>query len=390
MTRSHPSLLKSIQLAAATIVLATLGVALIANGKTSTDVRSRAANPVIVDSAVCPSPPAFTGTQPIAAYQFTYPAIIRSADNTSWRMFTGGIASRMPLSIRQQDQRSLIRFPDSQEEIWMSTSKDLANWSLPKFSFRMLPETQIAFQQNKLYKDIYPNSFSGKCTQLGNSLCNVQINDPSVVRYNGSLYLYFTMLENYRWYDGTYGVLGSSGPQNPTEQNRHSIGLAVSGDDGKNWAFVGKIIPEHPTDSDGKSVLGAWAPSAIVIGDRVDVYFHDALGTQQYVAQLKGGVSIQKLERLNKSDSVYRVNMDIIRSGNLFEATFNDASFNIVRTYFSGPQDFGKLCNTKIIVPADATHKWPTPHQVIDGDKVHLFFWQLENPSSIHHWVRAR
>ncbi len=377
------------QVAGMTIVIAILGVVLVSNGKSSTEVRSRAANTVIIDSNMCPKPSKFAGTAPIPAYQFTYPSIIKSSDQESWLLFTGGIASRMPANIRLQDAQSQIRFSDSQEEIWRSTSKDLVNWSLPKFAFNILPETKIAFRQNQMYKDVFPKSFTSTCRSLNSSECNVQINDPSAVRYNNSIYLYFTILENYRWYDGTYGVLGSNGPQNPTEQNRHSIGLAVSGDDGKNWAFVGKIIPEKSTDSEGKEVLGAWAPSAIVIGDRVDVYFHDALGTKQYVAQLKGGVSIQKLERLNKTDSEYRVNMDVIKSGNLYELTYNDASFNIVRTYFSSPQDFGKLCSAKIIVPADATHKWPTPHQIIDGDKIHLFFWQFENPSLIHHWIRS-
>ena len=201
--------------------------------------------------------------------------------------------------------------------------------------------------------------------------------------------MYFSIFENYRWFDGSLGGLTINGPTNPADQNRHSIGLAVSANDGRTWAFVDKIIPESINDSDGNPVLGAWSPSAVVVNsNQVDVYFHDALGTKQYVAQLLGGVGLISLERLNKSDTTYRANLDVISHGDLYELTYNDQPFNIVRTFLSTPSNFGTLCSENIIVPANPSQRWPTPHQIIDGNKVHLYFWQFESGADIHHWVR--
>lgn len=358
--------------------------------KINTDSRSQAASIRNAQSAVCPNPPPFQPSTPIQSYQLTYPALVPSSDGKEWLLFAGGIASQIPSTVREKSPNSRIFYPISQEEIWLFRSKNLTQFTEPTHSFRVLPETKVSFKQNKTYAEVFPSGFRTGCSMLPDEACNVQINDPSVVRFNGALYMYFTILENYRWYEGTYGLVGSNGPENPTEQNRHSIGLAVSADDGKNWAFVDKVLTENFKDSDGKNVLGAWAPSAVVVNDkRVDIYFHDALGTKQYVAQLNGGVAVDKIVRLNANDSTYRVNLDVVRTGNLWEMTYNDASFNVVRTYFSSPSNFGKLCRESVVVPADSSSQWATPHQVKIGTTVHLFFWKMSDASVIHHWTRT-
>lgn len=337
-------------------------------------------------STSCPVIPAFSASTPIQAYQFTYPSVVRSMDDSQWLMVTGGIVSLMPESVRSQAPggASHIRYGASQEELWIARSKDLITWSQPSFAFNILPETSVAFKESKQYKDVFSTAFKSGCNALPNGNCNVQINDPSVVKFNGSLYMYFTILENYRWYDGSISLTDTA------ERNRHSIGLAVSNDDGKHWAFVDKIIPEQTTDTSGKLVDGAWAPSAIVVkSDQIDLYFHDAFGTKQYVAQLSNGVTIKQLNRLNKNDSNYRVNVDVIRNGSVNEMVYNDENFNIVRTFFTSPEDFGSLCTSTIVVGSNSTSKWPTPHQVIDNGKVHLFFWEMGNPTYNHHWIRS-
>lgn len=352
------------------------------------DIRSRASGVQITNATVCPASKPYGAVGVIPSYQLTYPAIVKLAGNT-WMMLVGGIATQIPASMRSQAnlKATHIRYPEAQEELWRMTSNDLIQWSPPVFSFGIYPDTPVSFKQQSPYKGVYPNAFKLGCTTLTASMCNVQINDASVVRFNNVLYAYFSILENYRWYDRS---LGNIGPSNPSQQNKHAIGLAVSGDEGKSWAFVDKVITESPKDADGNSILGAWAPSAVVTKtDEVQVYFHDALGTKQYVGTLKDGASLTRIDRLNKADSGYRVNLDVTKNGTLYEVVYNDAQFNIVRTFFSNPADFGRLCKEEIIVPASADSKWPTPHQVIDNGKVHLFFWKFSDASVIHHWVRA-
>lgn len=351
------------------------------------DIRSRASGTQVNNATVCPTPKPHSAVGAIPSYQLTYPSIIKSTTN-GWVMFVGGIVSQIPSSVRGQANLAPnhIRYPEAQEELWRMTSNNLMQWSTPKFSFGIYADTPVSFKQQLSYKQVYPKAFKLGCATLTASMCNVQINDPSVVRFNNALYAYFSILENYRWYDGS---LGTVGPSNPSQQNSHAIGLAVSGDEGKSWAFVDKVISENPKDAEGNVILGAWAPSAVVTKtDEVHVYFHDALGTKQYVATLTGGASLSRVERLNKTDSVYRVNLDVIKNGNVYEAVYNDANFNIVRTFFSSQTDFGKLCKEDIVVPANADTKWPTPHQVIDNGRVHLFFWKFSDASMIHHWAR--
>ena len=340
-------------------------------------------------SISCPNPPPFSPLSPIDNHNFTYPSIIKNSP-TEWLMFSGGLTSQLPDSVRSNIPSSHFIYPLSQEEIWVSKSSDLLSWSTSRPSLTILPETPVSFKNNESYQMIYPKGFKTGCASLtSNSQCNVQINDPSAVVFNNNIYMYFTILENYRWYDGTLGTIVEGGPNNPSQQNIHSIGLAVSSDSGANWAFVDKVVLESETDSQGQPILGAWAPSAVVTSPtNVDIYFHDANGTKQYVAHLEGGSSLKRIDRLNQHDTIYRTNLDVIRNGPNYEAVYNDSSFNIVRTYFTSPTDFGIACETSLIVPADSTHTWPTPHQVIVNNKVHLFFWQFQSPGSIMHWVR--
>jgi hypothetical protein len=252
-----------------------------------------------------------------------------------------------------------------------------------------MPETPVVFKNSGSYASVFPNGFKTGCSGLPGKKCNVQINDPSAVRFNNSTYLYFSILENYRWYDGSLGSLVNGNPSNPDQQNRHSIGLAVSADAGKNWAFVGKIITEDARDEEGNNILGAWAPSAVVNGEKVEVFFHDAHGTKQYVASLRGGASLEKITRLNKKDSTYRANLDVIKDGGRYIAMYNDSSFSIVEHVFTNPSDFGQTCPTKTIVPASPGVLWPTPHQIMVNGKTHLYFWKLGETNTIHHWVRS-
>lgn len=331
--------------------------------------------------------PRFSASTPLTVPNFTYPALV-SGNNNTHLLFVGGLTSTLPAPLKNLPGRT--RFPISQEEIWRLTSTDLKTWSAPTPSFALMPETPVSFKGNRPYSSVYPNGFKSGCSSLPNQQCNVQINDPTVIRFNSNLYLYFSILENYRWYDGTLGKIENNNPTNPAEQNRHSIGLAVSGDDGKNWAFVDKIIPENTKDDTGNPILGAWAPSALVTGtDTVELYFHDALGTKQYVATLKGGVSPTSITRLNPRDEIYRTNLDVIQHGNQKIMLYNDSNFSIVQTIFTRPEDFGLTCPPQTIVPGNSSTLWPTPHQYLHNNTLHLYFWQFGATQTIHHWVRS-
>ncbi len=341
-------------------------------------------NEVSVGSSVC-STASYGADTPITVPGLTYPAIVQNNPN-SFSLYVGGLTKDLPANLRSNPAR--LRFPASQEELWVSSSSDLKSWSQFAPSLTILPETPVVFKNNSSYKTVFPKGFKVGCAALPGSQCNVQINDPSAVRFNNTTYLYFSILENYRWYDGSMGSLVGGNPNNPSEQNRHSIGLAVSGDDGKNWAFVGKVIVEDARDDEGNVILGAWAPSAVVNGERVEVYFHDALGTKQYVASLKGGASLEKITRLNKKDSTYRTNLDVVKDGNRYIAMYNDSNFSIVEHVFTSHSDFGVTCPNKTVVPASTGVLWPTPHQIIVNGKSHLFFWKLGEINTLHHWVR--
>ena len=343
-------------------------------------------NEVRVGNSVC-STASYGADTPIAVPGLTYPAIVQNNPN-SFSLYVGGLTKDLPANLRSNAARQ--RFPASQEEVWVANSSDLKSWSQFAPSLTILPETPVVFKNSSSYKTVFPNGFKVGCAALPGSQCNVQINDPRAVRFNNTTYLYFSILENYRWYDGSMGSLVGGNPNNPSEQNRHSIGLAVSSDDGKNWAFVGKVIVEDARDDEGSVILGAWAPSAVVNGERVEVFFHDALGTKQYVASLKGGASLEKITRLNKKDSTYRTNLDVVRDGNRYIVLYNDSNFSIVEHVFTSIADFGVTCPNKTVVPASAGVLWPTPHQIIINGKSHLFFWKLGEINTIHHWVRSQ
>lgn len=353
-------------------------------------------NEIRTSSTFC-STPSFTdiGAIPVPN-NLTYPSALKTTDGT-YLMFVGGLTSKLPANLTRDAARRV--FGSRQEEIWLMTSPDSTNWTPPLFSFAITPDTPVAFKNNQPYKTVYPNSFKKNCqiaqekcsrngdctTQKVITQCNAQINDPTAVNLNGTLYLYFTILENYRWFSGSVdGIptpLKNGEPTRPELQNIHSTGLAVSSDNGKSWAFVDKVIPENATDSTGQPILGAWAPSAIVTPDNnVDVYFHDAFGTKQYVAHLAGGANLTSITRLNPSDLTYRVNLDVISyQGNLL-AAFNDDKFNIAMTRFSNPQDFARSCPTNIAIPSNAHATWPTPNLFINNNKLNLYFWHYQNP----------
>src|SRR3989338_7219789 len=334
---------------------------------------------------------------PIPSNEINYPFVIEKiGESNKWLMFTGGFAHKATaemLSTTPERDSSHIKYLLAQEEIWISDSNDLITWSTPRFAFRIKPDTPVTFKGNRPYSEVYPTGFGNNCQAFQNGQCNVQINDPSVVKIidaNGEhYYMYFSILENSRWHSGQYGTFQNGQPTNPAEQNMHSIGLAVS-DDLVNWAFVDKVIPENPQNYDkNEPVLGAWSPSAVAVGrNTVDIYFNDALGTKQYVAYLLNGASLQSIQRLNKNDETFRVNLDVIKPNEKYEVAFNDVNFGIQRMKFTRPEDFGTLCQSEVVVPAAGEAGWPTPNQLLDKEgKVHLFFWGILNQNFIHHWL---
>ncbi|MEU0375249.1 hypothetical protein ABZ070_34895 [Streptomyces sp. NPDC006283] len=332
-----------------------------------------------------------TASTPIVTNGVNYPAVVSPARaNGDWLMFLGGIASDVPAA---QRKGLALTYPISQEQIWMArstSSPSLTAWSTPRFTFGIDPSTRVAGHDNRTYAEVWPRAFSQGCDALPRRQCNVQVNDPSVVRYNGALYLYFTMLENWRWYDGSLGQIVNGQPTNPAEQNAQAIGLAVSTNEGAHWAFVDKVVPENGvTDTAGQPLAGAWAPSAMVAGaDGVDVWFHDAKGAQ-YAAQLAHGATLRHVTRLNVGDATTRLNLDVRRTpSGQYDVWWNDAQFNIRRALVNAPTKLGSASGTIVVPSDDGRNRWPTPHTVLGPDgHVHLFFWLFGNTRFVHHWV---
>lgn len=92
------------------------------------------------------------------------------------------------------------------------------------------------------------------------------VNDPSVIRppsvsgidRSNLLYLYYTALDNRIATDATAQV------------QDNVIGLASSVDGGRTWRNHGIVIAEN----EGGDGYGAWAPSAVAVGDEICVYYH--------------------------------------------------------------------------------------------------------------------
>ena len=139
-------------------------------------------------------------------------------------------------------------------------------------------------------------------------------------------------------------------------------------------------------DTDGEVILGAWSPSAIVnpITGLVDVYFHDALGTKQYVAHFSKGSDLLGIDRLNRNDLTYRTNLDVIYRDGRYEVLYNDEDFAIARTSFKEQSAFGIECGVKIIIPADDTELFPTPHQFMNDDgRLLVYYWDFFDDDQI-------
>jgi hypothetical protein len=285
-----------------------------------------------------------------------------------------------------------IRYQYAQEEIWVAALKsNLTNWSEHRrFVFGVRPETPVLRWNNLTYDEIYPMGFANVCrNEFQNGQCNVQINDASVVVYdldNQPHYLlYFTLFENYRWHSSLLGEMTSDGPTDSRTQNIQTIGLAISSD-GSNWTFVDKVLLEQEIDSDGEPILGAWSPSALVDPKTglVDVYFHDALGTKQYVAHFSNGIDLLGIDRLNRHDEKYRTNLDVLYRNGRYEVMYNDNDYAIARTSFTRVENFGTECGEVIIVSADQSEIFPTPHQFLHDDgRLFMYYWDFHHDDKV-------
>ena len=161
------------------------------------------------------------------------------------------------------------------------------------------------------------------------------VNDPSVIAPPSSdgidrsrwLYMYYTALDN------------RIAAGNPSEWSKnHAIGFASSIDGGKTWTDHGIVVSPWQS-GDG---MGAWAPSAIVIGNEILVYYHS--GTPDFSQpinfrvrfHLTGWQQLGGPERLTfavpETPTVLVSNVDISRQGALLVMLANTLDLrNIVR-----------------------------------------------------------
>ena len=118
--------------------------------------------------------------------------------------------------------------------------------------------TPADFPYDKIYRsDLVAGSWTFPETVLERS--DASVNDPSVVVVPaGSTNLYYTLLPR------------DCGPQPHCLLSDNFTGLARSGDGGLTWIDLGVLIGRD----NGLGPCGAWAPSALVVGGELWLYYH--------------------------------------------------------------------------------------------------------------------
>jgi len=133
------------------------------------------------------------------------------------------------------------------------------------------------------------------------------VNDPTVIQAPSSsgidrsnwLYMYYTALD--------------STTANPTEDN--VVGFASSIDGGKTWTDHGIIIEKN----NGFNDCGPWAPSAIINGQEIWLYYHgnDACFTSKFLTRLiLNGFEVIDTQTITAHDLA--VNVDVAKQGEKF------------------------------------------------------------------------
>ena len=190
-------------------------------------------------------------------------------------------------------------------------------------------------------------------TQVGH-----HINDPSIVRAPGHperLYLYDTRLANVdaegqRW-------------------SEHRIGFRSSIDGGCTWRDHGLIAP-------------GWSPSALVQGDRVWIYVHDAQATV-WRLQVINGWRVVARERVPDLQGL--VNVDISVDGGGYRLVANAGLHQIVTSRSAD----GMTWSPPVVV-LEAPEGWwlPTPH-LDQAGRLLFAYGQAEGIGeiSVHRWT---
>lgn len=220
---------------------------------------------------------------------------------------------------------------------------------------------------------------------LAFQLVGAAVNDPSVVQAPaGTTNLYYTSLDK------------ACAPQPECFLTDNLTGLASSTDGGLTWTDQGIVIPKPS----GLGPCGAWAPSAVVSGSEVWLYYHGGnpsfgpcphpTGTVFRSRFDAGGA--QRLDTVVVGVPLPVVNVDVSRRPDgLFVMVGNSTDLARIHRFTSTD---GLTWTTAEAPLVDAGQIWmPTPHVTwIDG--THFFLWlgwgQTAGNTSIHEVQRWR
>jgi len=200
------------------------------------------------------------------------------------------------------------------------------------------------------------------------------VNDPTVIQPPSSggidrsnwLYMYYTALDNKKT------------AQPITD---HVVGFASSTDGGKTWTDHGIIIEKN----NGFNDCGAWAPSALVNGNEIWIYYHgnDACFTTKFLTRLKlNGLEVIDTQTITSHDLA--VNVDVAKQGAKFVMVANHPAESFIYRYESqdginfGIQSFETLISA-------GENLVTTPHiEVLDPNRYKLYFG-FSTTDNLHH-----
>ena len=226
--------------------------------------------------------------------------------------------------------------------------------------------TVADFPDDKIYRSDFVN---GSWTFPVHSfeISTAGVNDPSVVLTpSGSLLMYFTRIAK------------DCAPQPNCYLSDNLTGVAVSADGGASWSDLGLLIGMD----NGAGSCGAWAPSALVVGEEVWVYYHGGNPSFGLCDHPSGTVFLSRFDGSGRgsrgtvvvSVPMPAVNVDVSRRpGGGFVMVANSPDLTRIHRFVSSD---GLAWTAAPLAPlVDAGTVWiPTPH-VTWVDAGHFDLW---------------
>lgn len=214
-----------------------------------------------------------------------------------------------------------------------------------------------------------------------NPYSTYHLNDPSVVQVGGVLEMFVTALDN------SYGATAAMFDRNLT-------GEATSVDGGASWTWQGIVIGQF----NGYDGTGAWSPSALVVGNSVDIWYgtgaHDlrtgAAMPSRVLETTLGGATVQCMDTATGTP-LSAENVDVYRAADgTYWLTGNDYTHTYDIVMYKSQDGVNwtpwSPAGPVFLASHDATIYTPTIIGV-NGSNVDMMFSQVSNGVSVQERV---